>query len=175
MPQEQTKQKIDGNMITLTDLFRRSVQFEQHECAEALVKAVRLLTNRLTYLPDLKSAQLSNDIHENLEEIASLARKAGLEKVTLPFTYKNPHGQWLREKFLQRHDYGISFRLMRGQYRQDNKEAGTIRTDLSTDTILDDGSFDKDFGIIGMIDIKRDLHDKWRCEPRVGKNLEFKL
>lgn len=155
--------KPTGDLIKLSDLFRRSAAFENNDAVAELVAQAHKFACEVTWI-DL-SYPLTNEINrttanfqkETLERLAKAAQDAGLAKVTLPLHKDSPFAQFVQSEVLDSNDFGVEFSFRSSEYRQDLAEVGNI--DASIKTALDEG-------IRGVCAINSNLKYKWDSDLR---------
>lgn len=173
----QEKQKISGDLIDLTDIFRRGAEFDDQALAKAMVDKTTELVSRLTWSDMIPhNRKILINIKKNVQELAELAKQASIEEIILPVTARNPNGQLLRDQVLKDPtlEFAVKISLAKRQFAKDNSALGFIRTDLTAGTILDDGNYSHETSsLIGIPDITRARKDAWAGEHKEGANKQF--
>ncbi|MDP7141975.1 MAG: hypothetical protein QF692_05525 [Alphaproteobacteria bacterium] len=176
------KAKLAGNLITLSDLFRRAVQFEKQDAAQSLVQDAQRLAILMTYwdYDGRHKGALEDTVLDVIRDLADTAKDVGLKSVTLPFSLDYDRGdcKWL-DALISAENFAVPVRMMAREYNRDNSKYGAIRHDLDVQTMLfsDHHAAPDEMGkvTVGLISATQDIKTKWRSTERLGANFELNL
>ena len=150
--------KAKADLIELSDHFRRSVAFENHEAVAQIVAQAHKFANEVTWI-DL-GLPANNEINRTtanfqkqiLTDMISAAKEAGLKSLVLPLHKNSPFAKFVQSEILDAHDFGMAISFRSSEYKKDLAEIGAI--DTSVKTILDEG-------VRGVCAINSNLKYKW--------------
>ena len=162
--------KVTGNLLELSDLFRRAAFSGQAEEIKTMVDLTSRLGKNLTWI--YPEYPLSNGVNKNaakiiadtLKLIDSCARSLGLDEVVLPVRVRSFDGQLIRKLILDKNSFDTHFSFQKSPYRENVSSVGLIHADI--ETILDRGKR-------GVAYIHDSAKSRWDREPRLKPQMEF--
>lgn len=169
MKDEKHKFPLTGNILKLSDLFRRAVAFDNHDAAKNLVQLGYELGCNLTYIyPEYGMNEGINRearaaIKETLTKMQDVALKAGLMELQLPLSIRNPDAQAVKMALTEINPR-IAFTFSTKSYGEDLSDAGWIRPEIKT--CMSEG-------VSGFIDATREIKNKWYRDIQKGQQLGF--
>lgn len=163
-------QKITGDLIRLSDLFRRHASFSEQKEAFELVNLTREMVVLQTYyyheygdkIPE--NRKTSEAVAEKIKQIANCAVSVGLDSIVLPYYEDSYDAQVIQKQILDCHDFAVTIQFRTSDYNQDLAGMGEIDTGINT--VLDEG-------IRGVAAIKPDLVNKWDRDIKAGPQLKL--
>lgn len=162
--------QLTGNLILLSDLFRRSAQFDQQEPARELVNLTREFGCDLTWIygeypmsHGMNRAALE-DISKTMTKMADVAASAGLKSLRLPLHKDDPHAGYIKDHVVSKNRFPVRFLFCTANYRDDLDSVGSIKPEIKT--FLDEG-------IRGLGAIEPSVKYKW--DRDIAKGGQFSL
>lgn len=162
---------LTGDLIRLSDMFRRAVSFSDQESAKNLVGLTHKLGCNMTWIygeyPENHGLNVKarNSIKETLREIQSVAQGAGLDEIILPLKRGDSHAGMLA-KILKEGGFGLKFSFRKADYRDDLDALGWIRPEIKT--ILDEG-------LRGLTAVRNNIKWKWDDDIQKGGQIALKF
>ena len=152
-----------SDIIELSDHFRRSVVFENHEAVAQIVAqahkfACEVTWIDLTYPPEnqINRTTIANQ-KAILQDMVSAAEDAGLKNIILPLPKDCPFAQFVQAEVLDKNDFTMKITFRSSEYRKDLAGVGAI--DPAVKTALDEG-------VRGVCAVDPDMRYKWDSDMR---------
>ncbi len=152
-----------NDLIELSDHFRRSVQFENHNSVASLVAQAHKFACEMTWI-DL-NYPMNNEINRTtakhqtdiLTTMIKSAQDAGIKSLVLPLHKNSPFAKFVQSQVLDKNEFGIDVSFHTSEYKKDLASVGAINT--SVKTALDEG-------VRGVCAINSNLKYKWDSDMR---------
>lgn len=152
-----------SDIIELSDHFRRSVEFENHDAVACVVGQAHKFACETTWIQaglpveNEHNRTTANFLTDIMKDLTGAAQEAGLKRIVLPLHEKSPFAQFVQSEVLKKNDFGMPVTFRSSEYKKDLSEIGNIDTSLQT--ALDEG-------VRGVCAIDSNLKYKWSSDIR---------